>query len=62
MRTATFPADCLLKIREKELQRKDQQAIFDPFSQLQETSDGSTGLGLSICQRLCDLMGGENRS
>jgi signal transduction histidine kinase/CheY-like chemotaxis protein len=36
-----------------------QEDIFDPFVQEQGVSgQDSTGLGLSICKKLCDLMGG----
>ncbi len=38
------------------------EALFQPFTRLDPVSDGnaagSSGLGLAICQRLCDIMGG----
>ncbi len=40
----------------------DQKALFDPFVQVDSTSTrrvGGAGLGLAICRRLADLMGGE---
>jgi len=41
---------------------EDQARLFQPFSQVGESSarrEDSTGLGLSICRRLAELMGGE---
>lgn len=39
----------------------DQERIFDPFEQskIGSLKEGSTGLGLSICRRFADLLGGE---
>ena len=34
--------------------------LFDPFYQVRDaSSEGGAGLGLSICRRLCELMGGQ---
>ncbi|MBF0369061.1 MAG: transporter substrate-binding domain-containing protein [Magnetococcales bacterium] len=44
--------------------REKQQEIFRPFTQADSSitrSHGGTGLGLTICRRLADLMGGEIR-
>ena len=36
-----------------------QVQLFEPFYQVRNTfSEGGAGLGLSICQRLCEMMGG----
>ena len=42
--------------------KQDQETLFDPFVQVDSTSTrrvGGAGLGLAICRRLADLMGGE---
>ncbi|MFC5476265.1 hybrid sensor histidine kinase/response regulator [Paraherbaspirillum soli] len=43
------------------ISRADQQRLFAPFIQVgdERQSTGGTGLGLSLCKRLTELMGGE---
>jgi len=38
--------------------RENLETLFDPFTQFEGTAIGSSGLGLTICQRICELMGG----
>ena len=44
------------------ISEEDQATIFDSFSQIDSSTrrrHGGSGLGLSICKQLCELMGGE---
>ena len=41
------------------ISRAQQAQLFEPFYQVRNTvSEGGAGLGLSICRRLCEMMGG----
>ena len=43
----------------KGIAKGDFDSLFDPFSQLDGPSVGSSGLGLTICQKICQAMGGD---
>ena len=45
----------------KGIAKGDFDSLFDPFSQLDGPSVGSSGLGLTICQKICAAMGGDVR-
>ena len=45
----------------KGIAKDDFDSLFDPFSQLDGPSVGSSGLGLTICQKICAAMGGDVR-
>jgi signal transduction histidine kinase/CheY-like chemotaxis protein/HPt (histidine-containing phosphotransfer) domain-containing protein len=64
--SATGPTLTLFKIADNGIgiDAVVQQELFEPFTQAESAITrkyGGTGLGLTICKRLCELMGGEIR-
>ncbi|MFT7287436.1 MAG: signal transduction histidine kinase/CheY-like chemotaxis protein [Halieaceae bacterium] len=64
--SATGPTLTLFKIADNGIgiDAAVQQELFEPFTQAESAITrkyGGTGLGLTICKRLCELMGGEIR-
>ncbi len=41
------------------IRQDDLPRLFEPFTQFQGATQGSSGLGLTICERICKLMGGD---